>query len=68
MACVAQKNRHFHLATNEKVQRFKDAKVEYRAEKVSARGHVALPGAPGREEVGVRERECPGELGLTRLL
>ena len=35
---MAQKNRHFHLATNEKVQRFKDAKVEYQAEQVSARG------------------------------
>ena len=35
---MVQKNRHFHLATEEKVQRFKDAKVEYRAEQVSARG------------------------------
>ena len=37
-ACVVQKNHHFHLATDKKVQRFKDAKAEYRAEQVSARG------------------------------
>ena len=37
-ACVAQKNCHFHFAMDEKFQRFKDAKVEYRAEQVSARG------------------------------
>ena len=35
--CVAQKNRHFYLATDEKVQRYKDGKLEFRAEQVSAR-------------------------------